>query len=1377
MESSPHRPRCKNGTRRYPKYKDECLTEEEYKARIVAEKERKNMENRQTKKRKPKDVVEEPSLYNSIVNVVKTLSAPGEKEDVVGEEGKEEREGEVVEEEVLNEDIADKEGEDVGEKVGEKVGEERKKDIVVKDASTKDASTKDASTKEASTKDASTKDASTKDASTKDASTKEASTKEASTKEASTKEASTKEASTKDASTKDARNYLYPSLDDPYFNQKIAHRNEFSSFEYSADITKPLKKTADFICKNPEFELLNHQLFVKSFISQNTPYKSILLYHGLGSGKTCSAIGIAEEMREYMKSIGITQRIIVVASTNVQSNFRLQLFDERRIEEDPITERWTSRSCIGNKLIREINPVGAKMTHEKLVSQAKMIINTSYEFRGYQQFVNNIYEHVYESIDENDPTKEHIEVQNIRRYYNNRLIIIDEVHNCTKEDKRLAKLLLKLATHAENLRFVLLSATPMYNSPREIIWLANLMNINDGRAPIAYDDVFTGEGELKNAVLLRQKLNGYVSYVRGENPYTFPFRIYPDAFAPTNIERSRGQTADIINKLYYTNLEPYQQESYDMVVRSKMGAGEPNINMDDESYGYAELQMPLQALIMTFHRLNATDAFIGKEGMANNMSFVEKNERVGDTYEFRKYNYEYKKGVPRIFHHSELPKYSSKIAEICRCVQKSRGIVIVYTQYIDGGIVAVSLALEEMGFTRYGTSQMASPLFKPGAIDSPPIDATTMMPVDPSAKKFNQAKYMILSGDKYFSQSNAADIKYATSEANMNGELVRVILISRAASEGLDFKYVRQVHILDPWYNLNRIEQIVGRGVRNQSHCGLEFEERNVEIYLHAAVPAAETFSTDLYLYRYAERKARMIGKVTRLLKTVSVDCVLNHAQSDFTDVNMTAVGNVLIRSSTMIEPQYFQVGDKPESYACDYMESCEYSCFPEDKIEAPQEGAIITKPSSFMIQKMMDQIVAIIGRELALHFVVLEKMLGAPSKYNLYFALTELIENPMMTFADKYGRTGRLINRDKYYLFQPIEVTDKHSSVFDSMVPVQVKQEKIRLGISNVISEPMLMKAQVDMKSLDNVDNVAAVASVPTASPRSMNLQSINLQSSSPRPTEANIDARRIIAEIEMVVSRALAPSAEIEANDEDWYNHMNNYKAVPNKKKPKDFADNTAHKLLSKLHNIGEEQLTRYIWNHALNTLEYKDRISLAKWVFSDSHKTTDLETHIVDYFRYLVFTMEDITAIIIANNDDNVLFNLADWTEMPYKHETFDPVIKERFFVDPTKFPKIVGFFGGFKTGMPVFKIKQLMLKRNNPGAYLMNEAKGDIISILNSVLKYAHIEARYETELTTKMTKVALGIILEVIMQSITTRENVWYMRQEMANYNKIQKLKL
>ena len=1211
--------------------------------------------------------------------------------------------------------------------------------------------------------------------------------------------------------------FLYPSLDDPFLNQKIAKRNEFSAFTYDADITRELKETSDLICSNPEFELNTRQLFVKTFISYNTPYKGLLIYHGVGTGKTCSAIGIAEELRDHMKNAGITQRILIIASTNVQDNFRLQLFDESRLEQDGETGAWTSKSCIGNKLIREINPVGAKMTREKIASQAKTIINSSYAFMGYLQFANFIQEKVFESVSEEDEKQE---IQNIQRIFNDRLIIIDEVHNCTKEDKRLAKLLLKIVAHADNLRIILMTATPMFNSPREIIWICNLLNINDRRATIQYEDVFTKEGALTNPDLLRQKLNGYVSYVRGENPYTFPFRIYPDAFAPDNADRAGDQADDIVNTLYYSNLDPYQQESYEMVVRQYIGENE--VDMNDESYGYSQLQMPLQALNMTFHRLPGGVGFVGKEGLQANMNFVEKVDKKKDAAsEYRKYNYEYKNGIPRIFHETELRKYSSKIADICSCIRRSRGIIIVYTQYIDGGIVPVSLALEEMGFTRFGTSAMATPLFKPGAIDSPPIDARTMMPAKPG-EKFNQARYMILSGDKYFSQNNADDINYATREANKHGDFVRVILISRAASEGLDFKYVRQVHILDPWYNLNRIEQIVGRGVRNQSHCGLEFEERNVEIYLHAALSATTVsgdstasssdtesteqslFSADLYVYRYAEKKAQNIGQVTRLLKQISVDCVLNHSQTNFTDVNMTAVGRVMIQSSTMSEPQWFQVGDKPNSYACDYMEDCEYKCLPEEKMPEQPSGSVITKPSSFILQKLMDKIASIIGREIALHYDVLEKMLGSPSKYNLYFALTELIKNPTATFIDKYGRTGRLINRDKYYLFQPIEVTDPHSSVFDSMVPVQVKNERVRLGIPADINVQVLPKVlpnvqpKVQSKVLPKVNPL--IQSIAEESPLVAEESSPVAEESSPVAEESPpvaeesppvavktlkpMGVRSIMAEIEMVTSRAIGAPLEIQPNDEDWYNHMNNFKAVPSKKKPKDFADYTAKKMLLENHGIDEEALTLYIWDHALNTLDYKDRVTLAKWVFSESPKTTDLEKHVEQYFKYLVFKVDEIEGIVIAKDDENILFNLADWTEMPYKQETFDMEYRERFFVEPTKFPKIVGFFGGFKTGYPVFKIKQLLLKRNNPGAYLMQEAKGDITTILNSVLKYAGIKVQYDAATTVKMSKIALGIILEIVMMNhtprdieIDQRDNVWYMRQEMANYNKIQKLKL
>ena len=53
------------------------------------------------------------------------------------------------------------------------------------------------------------------------------------------------------------------------------------------------------LCKK-SFELSPHQNFIRNFLSEYTPYNGVLLYHGLGTGKTCSAIGIAEETRKYM---------------------------------------------------------------------------------------------------------------------------------------------------------------------------------------------------------------------------------------------------------------------------------------------------------------------------------------------------------------------------------------------------------------------------------------------------------------------------------------------------------------------------------------------------------------------------------------------------------------------------------------------------------------------------------------------------------------------------------------------------------------------------------------------------------------------------------------------------------------------------------------------------------------------------------------------------------------------------------------------------------------------------------------------------------------------------------------------------------------------
>ena len=61
-------------------------------------------------------------------------------------------------------------------------------------------------------------------------------------------------------------------------------------------------------------------------MSEHTPYNSLLLYHGLGTGKTCSSILIAEETRKYLQKLKINKKIIVVASPAVQTNYKKQLF-------------------------------------------------------------------------------------------------------------------------------------------------------------------------------------------------------------------------------------------------------------------------------------------------------------------------------------------------------------------------------------------------------------------------------------------------------------------------------------------------------------------------------------------------------------------------------------------------------------------------------------------------------------------------------------------------------------------------------------------------------------------------------------------------------------------------------------------------------------------------------------------------------------------------------------------------------------------------------------------------------------------------------------------------------------------------------------------
>ena len=304
---------------------------------------------------------------------------------------------------------------------------------------------------------------------------------------------------------------LYPVVGDPKFNEIITKKKEFYDTRYRNldDKYETIDEYAKKMCDAPEFELAPHQLFIRNFMSAMTPYNSLLLYHGLGTGKTCSAITVAEEMRDYLTQMGLSKRIIVVASPNVQENFKLQLFDKRKLEQSA-DGMWNLRACTGNKYLREINPTNMQgTTKEFVVSQVNAIINAAYKFVGYIQLGRMITKAITgfkhqnaENVDNaagvgRTADQQKRQIQRIQARFNNTLLIIDEVHNIrmtsdNKNDaaKKTASLLMLVAKHAQNLRLLLLSGTPMFNSPREIVWLLNLMNINDNRSTIKESDVF-----------------------------------------------------------------------------------------------------------------------------------------------------------------------------------------------------------------------------------------------------------------------------------------------------------------------------------------------------------------------------------------------------------------------------------------------------------------------------------------------------------------------------------------------------------------------------------------------------------------------------------------------------------------------------------------------------------------------------------------------------------------------------------------------------------------------------------------------------------------------------------------------------------------------
>ena len=828
--------------------------------------------------------------------------------------------------------------------------------------------------------------------------------------------------------------FLYPHLDDPKFNVKIAEKKEFNDTKQDTTVYD-VREYADKLCNPGQFELAPHQLFVRNYLSVQTPYKSLLLYHGLGTGKTCSAISVCEEMRSYLNQIGVTKRIIIVASPNVQSNFKLQLFDKRKLTNDNGT--WSLDACTGNKFLKEINPMNMRgLTKKEIVSQIKRKIKNSYIFLGPEQFAN----YIERVISKDKAISAKLQRANIKREFSNRLIVIDEIHNIrvTKDtsDKKTAKHLIEVVKHTDNLKLLFLSATPVFNDPEEIIWLINLMNKNDDRPGITISDVFDKDGNFKidesgNEVgkeLFVRKATGYVSYLRGEYPYTFPFRIYPSMFMQTHTlaqyvrPRYQINNAVIVQQierldLCIVDIGSYQNEAYTFIMEySELIKG----LHESRGASYHALTMPLQALNIVYpvddlHEKMDLHELVGRRGLDRIMKYDRATKR----------DFMYRDGIVEqygeIFDLSTIGRYSNKIKFICERVKQTTGVSLIYSQYIDGGCLPLALALEYMGMQRRGGRN----LLKAGTVPAK-----------------DSGKYVMITGDAMLSPDNVGDVKAATGPDSD----IKVIIISEAGSEGLDFQNIRAVHVLEPWYNLNRVEQVIGRAVRNCSHKSLPFVERNTEIYLYGTQLTEQSQeAADMYVYRLAERKSIKIGQVTRLLKQISVDCLLNN--NVMTEEHMRQTVRLDLASGQQID---YNIGDQPFSSVCDYMEQCEYKCVPDKAHLVVNEDTYEETFITMNIDVLVNRIKELCKERYVYSKKELVLRLNHMKQYPLTqvdSALSQLVDEESEFVFDMLGRKGKLVNIGEFYMFQPIEI-DNTISVYDRKRPVAVKFKSVKVQL-----------------------------------------------------------------------------------------------------------------------------------------------------------------------------------------------------------------------------------------------------------------------------------------------------------------------------------------
>ena len=878
---------------------------------------------------------------------------------------------------------------------------------------------------------------------------------------------------------------LYPDLRDPDFLPKLIKKREF--LESKQKTVKESLSEGDKCRSSEDFEINPVQRFVSRVISPRTPYNSFLLYHGVGVGKTCAAITVCESYLEAYPG----RKIYIVAPPNIQEGFRRTIFDKEGLKI-PKTGRNSHRGCTADIYLALTNTFDEK---DSQIIQAKVAkaIKSRYEFFGYTSFYNHIRKLIMKIPKEISEQKAEIMKREILQgEFSNRVIIVDEAHNLrdvfstasaaeddvddtlqqdmdSKGGKRLTPYLKQVLEVSEGLTLLLMTATPMYNSYTEIVFLLNLLLLNDKFPVIKVDDIFdikTQTFTTGGRRILGKLASQYISFMRGENPLTFPLRLDPQEKlkawpnkAPNGSlispeERARVVRLPCIGATFAPTIDALYKEKVTEIIASSDGLGITNMDLLIQAGNWIFPADDAEAGGDILDRI--------RQGGFDNT--FEKEKR-GSTVQYRAKD-------PSWLLEEALPSASAKAAILLRRLRGCKGVAFVYSRFVASGALTIALALEANGYTNAMGNLLAngSQKGRQCALCNRFEKGHGSVPADNSvaAHGFKPAKYVLLTGSEDISPDNAKAINAARSSKNVYGEEVKVIIGSQIAGEGLDLRYVREVFVFDSWYHLNKLEQIIGRGIRNCSHAALPDDKKNCTVSLlvnsyitpaGALAGGQTTESIDMYSYRTALRKAMTVGNVTRTLKENAMDCSLNRDA-----ILVEGLDPIDLYDSQGVKRTGVNRNDVPLTPMCDWLEDCDYSCYFDSKeisanisLDKQDTSTYDEYTARIQIHTLRKYIENLFGVEeqsfitfdsLALHFNTIPRPLLAS-------LLADMVQKK--EFRINLGsRAGRLLHKNGYYVFQP-------DAIKNTSIPIAIRVAQIPL-LRDEYVPTLIEKEKVDM-------------------------------------------------------------------------------------------------------------------------------------------------------------------------------------------------------------------------------------------------------------------------------------------------------------------------